>query len=305
MTPKADSIESSGNNHASLKSTQSEKISSSDKILRGQSTGREVNNSPIQGSNVISDTAADHTSDTGIAMADNNINVVCSTDASTELSSRSDHVTDQSSEKSKRIILCDETFIDEIFSEDDSCPKQCHSDLTLWITFDRHILQMSDKAVLEHGEELSDRHIQMAQSIVKKQFPLIGGLRNTLLQGQIVIQIIHCNKRKHWITVTTKWCQRNKVSVYDTLFDKLDCETKGVIKKMFALKRAGGIVMIPVQKQQGSKDCGLFAIAIMASLAFNENPSCVLYKQNHLRTHLLDCFTNKRFTPFPKDQNER
>jgi len=38
-----------------------------------------------------------------------------------------------------------------------------------------------------------------------------------------------CNKRKHWITVTTKWCQRNKVSVYDTLFEKLDCETKGVI----------------------------------------------------------------------------
>ena len=73
---------------------------------------------------------------------------------------------------------------------------------------------------------------------------------------------------------------------------------------MFALKRAGDIVMIPVHKQQESKDCGIFAIAIMASLAFDENPSCVSYKQNHLGTHLLDCFTNKRFTPFPKDQNE-
>ena len=58
---------------------------------------------------------------------------------------------------------------------------------------------MTDKAVLEHEEELSNRHIQMAQSIEKKQLPLIGGLRNTLLQGQIVIsctvntiQIIHC-----------------------------------------------------------------------------------------------------------------
>jgi len=44
---------------------------------------------------------------------------------------------------------------------------------------------------------------------------------------------------------------------------------------MFALKRAGDIVMIPVQKQQESKDCGIFAIVIMASLAFDENPSCV------------------------------
>ena len=48
--------------------------------------------------------------------------------------------------------------------------------------------------MLEHGEELSDRHIQMAQSVIKKQFPLLGGLRNTLLQEQIVtvntIQIV-------------------------------------------------------------------------------------------------------------------
>ena len=104
--------------------------------------------------------------------------------------------------------------------------------------------------------------------------------------------------------MTTKGCQRNKVSVHDTLFDKLDFETKGVIKKMSALKRAGDIVMIPVQKQQGSKDCGVFAIAIMVSLAFDENPSCVAYKQNHLRTRLLYCFTKTRFTPFPKDQNK-
>ena len=111
-----------------------------------------MNDSPIQGSNVLSDTAANHASDAGIAMADNNVNVVCSTDASTELLSRSDHVTDQSSEKSKRIILWDETFIEKIFTEDNSCPEQCHSDLTLWITFDWHILQMTDKAVLEHEE---------------------------------------------------------------------------------------------------------------------------------------------------------
>ena len=114
----------------------------------------------------------------------------------------------------------------------------------------------------------------MAQSIVKKHFPLLGGLQNTLLQEQIIIgctvntiQIVHCNKRKHWVTVTSKWCQRNKVNVYDTLFNKLDFETKRVIKKMFALKKAGDINMVPVQKQQGSKDCGVFAIAIMTSLA--------------------------------------
>ena len=311
LTSKTDNTESSTNNYTGLISTNSNKTSSSNVTSYDRLTGRE--NSPlasIQGTNVLSD-ISNHTSDTSITMTDKK--VVCSTDSiSTELLSRSDCVTDQSSKNSKKVFLCDKTLVEEIFSDDDSCPEQCHGNLTLWITFDRHILQMTDKAALEHGEELSDRHIQMAQSIMKKQFLLIKGLRNTLLQGQIVIgctvntiQIVHCNKRKHWVTVTTKWCQRNKVSVYDTLFDKLDFETKGVMKKMFALKKAGDINMVPVQKQQGSKDCGVFAIAIMASLAFDENPSCVTYRQNHLRTHLLDCFTNRRFTPFPKDQNER
>ena len=150
--------------------------------------------------------------------------------------------------------------VEEILSDDDTFPEQYGGNHTLWITFDRYILQMTDKAVLEHGEELSDRHIQMAQSIIKKQFPLLGGLRNTLLQEQIVIgctvntiQTVHCNKRKQWVTVTTKWCQSNKVNVYDMLFNKLDFETKGVVKKVFALKRPGNINMVSVQKQQGLK----------------------------------------------------
>ena len=73
---------------------------------------------------------------------------------------------------------------------------------------------------------------------------------------------------------------------------------------MFGLKRAAGINMIPVQKQQGPKECDVLAIAIMTSLAFDKNPSCVTYRHSHLRSHLVDCFTSTRFTPFPTDQNE-
>ena len=222
-------------------------------------------------------------------------------------------VPDQSPKKNDKIILFSgKSLVAEILSDDDTCPEQCTSNNALWITFDRHILQMTDKAVLECGEELSDRHIQMAQSIIKKQFPLLGGLRNTLLQEQVVIgctvnavQILHCNKRKHWITVTiVQMVSKNKVNVNDTLFNKLDYETKGVVKKLCALKRTGDINMIPIQKQQGSKDCGVFVIAIMISLTFDENPTCVTYRQNHLRNHLIDCFINTKFSPFPKEQNE-
>ena len=51
--------------------------------------------------------------------------------------------------------------------------------------------------------------------------------------------------------------------------------------------------MVPIQKQKGTKDCGLFTIAIMTSLAYDENPSDVTYKQDSLRSHLIECFKNK------------
>lgn len=158
-------------------------------------TGRE--NSPlvsIQGSKVLSE-VSNHTSDTSITMTDNkSLKGVCcaESDSSTlrELLSRNHCVTDQSSKNnSKKVFLYGKTLVEEIFSDDDSSPEQCCGNRTLWITFDRHILQMTDKTVLEH-RELSDRHIQMAQSIMKKQFPLIGGLCNTLLQGRLLLVVL-------------------------------------------------------------------------------------------------------------------
>ena len=148
----------------------------------------------------------------------------------------------------------------------------------------------------------------MAQYCIKKQFPLIGGLHSTLMQEKVVIgcttntiQVIHCQKRSHWITVSTKWCQAGQVNVYDTAFDKLDSESRRIVKAMFSLKSANNIHMVPVQKQQGVTDCGAFAIAMMTSIAFNEDPSEVHYQQDNLRQHLLQCFVDQKMTPFPRD----
>ena len=43
-------------------------------------------------------------------------------------------------------------------------------------------LKLIDIAVIEQGEEMTDKHMQMAQHIAKFQFPLTGGLQSTLLQ---------------------------------------------------------------------------------------------------------------------------
>ena len=68
---------------------------------------------------------------------------------------------------------------------------------------------------------------------------------------------------------------------------------------MFLIKNCSEINIVPVQKQNGSKDCGVFAIAMMTSIAYGEDPQNVTYDQDNLRVHLLDCFTRKNMVLFP------
>ena len=72
-------------------------------------------------------------------------------------------------------------------------------------------LKLVDKEAIKLGGELNDKHIQMAQYLVKVQFPVTGGLESTLLLGKRkscctvnTVQIIYCKKRYYWITGSTK-----------------------------------------------------------------------------------------------------
>ena len=56
--------------------------------------------------------------------------------------------------------------------------------------------------------------------------------------------------------------------------------------------------MQEVQKQIGTKDCGVFAIAFLTSLAYNQDPVEIQYCQDQLR-HLCDCLMRGKLVPFP------
>ena len=192
----------------------------------------------------------------------------------------------------------------------DQSPSDYSSEQSVWVTFERCVLYTTDKLLIENGSELTDKHIHFAQSIIKSQYPSLGGLHSTLLQEKPylrgcrtanTIQIVYCKKRRHWVTVSTKWCNGDEVAVYDSLFTRLDAETRATIMKMFGLKRARVIVMMPMQQQDGSTDCGVFAIATMTSLALDEDPSGITYKQVELRHHLLKCISEGKLTYFPRE----
>ena len=82
------------------------------------------------------------------------------------------------------------------------------------------------------------------------------------------LQIVR-SRGNHWIVASTLISKPNSVSVYDSLYDSIDEESLKVIRYLFGVKE---ICVVPVQKQQGYNDCGLFAIACAVHLAKKRNP---------------------------------
>ena len=80
------------------------------------------------------------------------------------------------------------------------------------------------------------------------------------------VQIIHCEKRSHWIVASIIFAKSGCVNIYDTMFARLDAETRATVKKVFGLKSVEGLNMVDMQCQEGTSDCGMFAIAVITSI---------------------------------------
>ena len=110
----------------------------------------------------------------------------------------------------------------------------------VWLKLEKITLSVFDKEALCNDLELNDRHINYCQGLLKKQFPLIGGfiltlLQNTTLKDKIScgIQIIHCQRRKHWIVAVRSKSCHNPIRIYDSIFKTVDEETKCTLMNLF------------------------------------------------------------------------
>ena len=105
-----------------------------------------------------------------------------------------------------------------------------------------HPIKLSDtevEKVMMDGE-LSNIHVNLAQRLLRAEFPDLNNLLSTLLQEKEttaiekkenkMLQIIHSTRRHHWIIATTiKSKRQGEILVYDSLFKTLD----GKQKKLF------------------------------------------------------------------------
>jgi len=54
-----------------------------------------------------------------------------------------------------------------------------------------------------------------------------------------------------------------------------------------------------MQTQRGSVDCGVFAVAVATALANGNDPAALIFNQEKMRHHLLQCSEAGVLTAFP------
>lgn len=156
------------------------------------------------------------------------------------------------------------------------------------------------------GVRLSDIHINMAQKLLKDQFCSLNGLESTLFQAKEVSRTEEMVKNKLQIMATTINSCKGEILVIDSIFKSVDSETRRTINMLF--KHAGttktlDIRLLNSQKQKGSNDCGLFAIAFATAFAHGKGMEKLRFRQESLRAHLVRCFCINKLTMFPTEDN--
>ena len=143
-----------------------------------------------------------------------------------------------------------------------------------WICLKDIAFTMADKTTIEKGEMLTDKHINLAQRMLKHQFPDFNGLHLTLLQDKPhkfptsnAIQIFHI-KQSHWVCAAN--CKSGKqVLMYDSAYSSWDQASLALLQKQFRCNMASIKLVDGIQKQVGGTECGLFAIAFATTIALH------------------------------------
>ena len=161
--------------------------------------------------------------------------------------------------------------------------------------------------------QLSSAHMNAAQTLIRNQFPEIGGLNCTTLGATLDfpninehakwMQILH-DGHDHWLLVAKGFITSagDEICVYDSLVFEPH-KRKHAIACIACLVRPSkkelNYIVKHSQKQQNDYDCGVFVIAFATSLAFGSDPSSFIYEDDKIRQHLKNCFSSGKLSEFP------
>ena len=204
----------------------------------------------------------------------------------------------------------------DVITIDDDTQSDSHASASAtdgyWTEYGRVVLRRKELQEIMCGKELTDLHVNAFQNLLKRQFPLIGGLQSTLLQtksplqhkesGEMLLQIIH-TRGSHWAALQI--CGKD-VYLYDSAYTSVTTDTLDMIAQLLRSKdHCIQIQIMNVAKQTGTTDCGLYAIAIITCLALGMDPVSVVFKPEELRPHFVKVLETGTITAFPVVKHRR
>lgn len=111
------------------------------------------------------------------------------------------------------------------------------------------------------------------------------------------VQIIHIKERTHWAALHFV---QSEIFLYDSLFTSISEKTLELIARLVKTKeKSFNVSVMNVNKQTGSVDCGLYAIAAVTCMLFNEDPTGFVFDQKELRLHFVKILETKSISSFP------
>ena len=119
------------------------------------------------------------------------------------------------------------------------------------------------------------------EHVMRLQDPLLGQTAQfSVMKNQQFLQILH-NNRAHWVATSTNNCKKDKVIITSRINDF-------VKQQIYALLQADEDVLkinvMPVQRQANSVGCGIFAMAFLTCILFDEDEGLLqMLAEQHIR----------------------
>ena len=143
-----------------------------------------------------------------------------------------------------------------------------------------------------------------ASNILKKDYPSVVGVQDTLLQQNFswdippfeFMQVLHVNG-DHLITISDRDVSDNSVNVYDSFYNFITQTTKELIAK-YVHKDKVKINFMNVQQEEKGSDFGLFSISLAKCLL--EGKDLSLYDFVNPWKHLAQYLPQGIIPEFPK-----
>ena len=147
------------------------------------------------------------------------------------------------------------------------------------------------------------------QKLLSKQFPAQNGLQDCLILENSLryisdvhsfVQLLHLPN--HWVCISNLFSPPESVDVYNSL-PSMSKSSLALFKQVAAILKTSNrffqLRHVNVQHQNGSADCGLFAIANAVVLRMKGDPHTCNFNQDAMRPHLYKCFMESNIRPFP------